>query len=60
MNIFGRSNTNTYKRIRYVRHVACKVDRRGPNRILVGRPNVKRPFRRYGCRWEDNNKIDFQ
>jgi hypothetical protein len=35
-------------------------DRRAPNRILVGRPKVKRPFIRHGCRWEDNIKMDLQ
>jgi len=46
--------------MRQVRHVACKGDRRGQNRILVERPKGKRPFGRHGCRWDDNNKIDLQ
>jgi hypothetical protein len=30
------------------------------NRILVGRPEVKWPLERRGCRWEDNIKMDVQ
>jgi hypothetical protein len=28
-------------------------------RILVGKPEEKRPFGRPRCRWEDNIKMDF-
>jgi hypothetical protein len=35
-------------------------DRRGVYRILVGRPEGKRPLGRPGCRWEDNIKMDFR
>jgi hypothetical protein len=29
-------------------------------RILVGKPEVKRPLRRPSCRWMDNVKINFR
>jgi len=29
-------------------------------RVLVGKPEGKRPIGRVRCRWEDNNKMDFQ
>jgi hypothetical protein len=31
---------------------------RGVYRVLVGRPEGKRPLGRPGCRWEDNIKMD--
>ena len=34
--------------------------RRGVNRVLVGKPEGKRPLRRPRHRWEDNIKMDFQ
>jgi hypothetical protein len=33
---------------------------RGTYRILVGRPEGKRPLGRPRCRWEDNIKMDIQ
>jgi hypothetical protein len=32
----------------------------GVHRVLVGKPERKRPLRRPTRRWEDNIKIDFQ
>jgi hypothetical protein len=29
-------------------------------RVLVGKPEGKRPLRRSRLRWEDNNKMDLQ
>ena len=29
-------------------------------RVLVGKPNGKRPLGRVRCRWEDNIKMDLQ
>jgi hypothetical protein len=43
-----------------LKHVACKGDRRGPNRILVGSPKGKRQFEKHGCRLDDNIKMDLQ
>jgi hypothetical protein len=33
---------------------------RGVYRVLVGRPEGKRPLRRPRCRWEDNIKMDLR
>jgi hypothetical protein len=33
---------------------------RGVYRVLVGRPEVKRPLGRPRLRWEDNIKLDFR
>jgi hypothetical protein len=35
-------------------------EKRGANRILVGRPEGKRPLGRLRRRWEDNIKMDLQ
>jgi hypothetical protein len=35
-------------------------ERRGVQRVLVGKPEGKRPLRRPTLRWEDNIKIDLQ
>jgi hypothetical protein len=35
------------------------TDRRGAYRVLVGKPEGKRPLGRPGSRWEDNIKMDF-
>jgi len=35
-------------------------ERRGLYRVLVGKPEGKRPLGRPGCRWEDNIKMDLQ
>jgi hypothetical protein len=32
----------------------------GIYRVLVGKPEGKRPLRRPRCRWEDNIKMDLQ
>jgi len=40
-------------RIRWVGHVACMGERRSLYRILVGKPEGKRPLGRPRLRWED-------
>jgi hypothetical protein len=35
-------------------------ERRGAYRVLVRKPEGKRPFERPRCRWEDNIKAEFQ
>jgi len=35
-------------------------DGRGVYRVLVGRPEGKRPLGRPRCRWEDNIKMDLR
>jgi hypothetical protein len=41
---------------------ACSADgeERGVYRVLVGKPEGKRPLRRPRLRWEDNIKMDLQ
>ena len=48
------------RRIRWAGHVACMGDRRGVYRVLVGKPEEKRPFGRPRCSWKDNIKMDLQ
>ena len=33
---------------------------RGVHRVLVGKPEGKRPLGRPSCRWENNIKVDLQ
>ena len=40
--------------------MARMVERRGVHRILVGKPEGKRPLGRPRPRWEDNIKMDLQ
>ena len=46
--------------MRWAGHVAPMGDRRGVNRVLVGKPEGKRPLGRPRRRWEDNIKMDLQ
>jgi hypothetical protein len=46
------------RRMRWAGHVACMGDGRGAYRVLVGRPEGKRPLGRTRRRWEDNIKMD--
>jgi len=48
------------RRMRWVGHVARMAEGRGVHRVLVGRPEGKRPLGRPRRRWEDNIKMDFQ
>src|SRR5215471_10328359 len=48
------------RRMRWAGHVACMGEERGVHRVLVGKPEGKRPFGRPRCRWEDNIKMDLQ
>ena len=41
-------------------HIARMGERRGVYRVLVGKPEGKRPLGRPRRRWEDNIKIDLQ
>jgi hypothetical protein len=36
-------------------HVACMGEDRGVHKVLVGKPEGKRPLGRPRRRWEDNN-----
>ena len=48
------------RRMRWAGHVARMGEERGVNRVLVGKPEGKRPLGRHRRRWEDNIKMDFQ
>ncbi|KAJ4436360.1 hypothetical protein ANN_18992 [Periplaneta americana] len=47
-------------RLRWVGHVARMGESRNAYRVLVGRPEGKRPLRRPRRRWEDNIKMDLR
>jgi len=48
------------RRMRWAEHVARIGERRGVHRVLVGKPEGKRPLGRPRHRWEDNIKMDLQ
>ena len=48
------------RRMRWVWHVARMGEGRDVHRVLVGKPEGKRPFGRPRHRWEDNIKMDLR
>jgi hypothetical protein len=48
------------RRIRWTGHVARMVEHRGVYRVLVRKPEGKRPLGRHRRRWEDNIRMDLQ
>ena len=48
------------RRMKWTGHVAPMGDKRGMYRILVWKPEGKRPLWRLRRRWEDNIKMDIQ
>ena len=48
------------RRMRWAEHVARMGEDRGVRRVLVGKPEGKRPLGRPRSRWEDNIKIDLK
>ena len=48
------------RRIRWAGHVAHMGEERGVYRVLVGKPEGKRPLGRPRCRWVDNIQMDLQ
>jgi len=48
------------RRMRWAGHVARIGERRGVYRVLVRKPEGKRPLGRHRHRWEDNIKMDLQ
>ena len=46
--------------MRWAGRVACVGERRGVYRVLVGKPEGKRPLGRPRLGWEDNIKMDLQ
>ena len=48
------------RRMRWAGHVTRMGEMRGVYRVLVGKPEGKRPLGRPGLKWEDNIKMDLQ
>ena len=48
------------RRMGWAGHVARMGERRGVYRVLVGKPEGKRPLGRLRRRWEDNIKMDLE
>ena len=48
------------RRMRWAGHVACMGEERGACRVLVGKPEGKRPLGRPRHRWVDNIRMDLQ
>ena len=48
------------RRMRWAGHVACMGGRKAAYRVLVGKPEGKRPPARPKHRWGDNIKMDLQ
>jgi len=48
------------RRMRWTGHVARMGEHRGVYRVLVGKPEGRRPLGRPRCRWVDNIRMDFQ
>ena len=46
--------------LRWAGHVACMEESRNAYRVLVGKPESKRPLGRPRRRWEDNIKMDLR
>jgi len=49
-----------WRRVRLATHLASMGERRGAYRVLVGKPEGKRPLRTPCLSWEDNIKMDLQ
>jgi hypothetical protein len=48
------------RRLRWVGHVGRMGEGRGAYRVLVGKPEGKRPLGRHRRGWEDNIKLDLR
>jgi hypothetical protein len=48
------------RRMRWAGHVARTREGRGVHRVLVGKPEGKRPLGRPRCSWEDIIRMDLQ
>jgi hypothetical protein len=48
------------RRLRWAGHVARMGERRGAYRVLVGKPEGRRPLERPRRRWEENIKMDLR
>jgi hypothetical protein len=47
-------------RMRWAGHVAYMREKRNAYKILVGKPEGKKPLGRPKCRWEDNVNMDLR
>jgi hypothetical protein len=47
-------------RMRWAGHIAQMREKRNAHRILVGKPEGKRPLGRPRCKWEDNIRMDLR
>ena len=47
-----------WRRMRWAGHLACMGEEKGVYRVLVGKPERKRPLRRPRRRWVDNIRMD--
>jgi hypothetical protein len=62
-DLYSSSNiirVNKSRRMRLAEHVSSMGEKRGVYRVLVGKPEGKRPLGRTMHRWEDNIKMDLQ
>ena len=50
----------TSRKMRWAGYVARMRERKGVNRVLVGKPEGKRSLGRRRSRWEDNIKMDVE
>ena len=48
------------RRMRWAGHVVCMGEERGVYRVLVGKPDGRRPLGRTRRRWADNIRMDLQ
>jgi hypothetical protein len=48
------------RRLEWAGHVARLVESRGAYRVLVGKPEGRRPLERPRCKWEDDIKIELR
>ena len=62
LNLYSSPNTvrAMKSRLRWAGHVARMGERKGVYRVLVGKPDGKRPLGRRRRRWEDNIQMDVQ
>jgi hypothetical protein len=56
----GIIRTIKSRRMRWAGHVARMGEKRNAYRILVGKPEERRPLGRPRCRWVDNIKMDLR
>jgi hypothetical protein len=54
------TQTDQVKKTEMAGHVAHMGERRGAYRVLVGKPEGRKPLGRPSRRWEDNIKMDLR